>query len=114
MTVMQRTKEIGILRSMGASASSIMRVFIWNGLIVGIAGTILGTALGTTLAYLFKKYQFIKLSGDVYYLDYLPVELKIPNILLVIVISIALCFISTLYPAYKASRLDPVEAIRYE
>ncbi len=114
MLVMRKTKEIGILRSVGASQGSIMKVFVWQGMILGLLGTGAGVTLGTVTAFLLKKYQFIKLASDVYYLDYLPVEVKAVDIAVVVAASLLLSFFSTLYPAYKASKLDPVEAIRYE
>ncbi|MFH1825600.1 MAG: lipoprotein-releasing ABC transporter permease subunit [Candidatus Firestonebacteria bacterium] len=114
MMVMKKTKEIGVLRSIGVPQKGIMKIFIYNGVIIGVIGTILGLILGTGTSLLLKKYQFIKLPGDVYYIDYLPVELRIEDIIIVIGVSILLSFLSTIYPAYRASKLDPVEAIRYE
>lgn len=114
MMVMKKTKEIGILRSIGVSQKGIMKIFIYNGVIIGVVGTISGLILGVATSLLLKKYQFIKLPGDVYYIDYLPVELRIIDIIIVIGVSILLSFLSTIYPAYRASKLDPVEAIRYE
>ena len=114
MLVMRKTKEIGIIRSLGAPQASVMKIFIFQGMIIGFIGTVIGVAVGVTTALLLKKYQFVKLASDVYYLDYLPVELKIADIAVVVLAALALSFLSTLYPAYKASKLDPVEAIRYE
>lgn len=114
MIVMKKTKDIGILRSLGVSTSGIMRIFIYQGLIIGFIGTVTGSVLGIATSLLLKKYQFIKLASEVYYIDYLPVELRVFDIILIIAASIGLSFLSTLYPAYKASKLDPVEAIRYE
>jgi lipoprotein-releasing system permease protein len=91
-----------------------MKIFIYNGMIIGMLGTVLGLLLGVGISFLLKEYQFIKLPSDVYYLDYLPVELKIADILRILSSSLVLSFFSTLYPAFQASRLDPVEAIRHE
>ena len=114
MLVMRKTKEIGIIRSLGAPQGAIMKIFIYQGMLIGAIGTVIGVIVGVSTALLLKKYQFIKLASDVYYLDYLPVELKAADIVVVVLVALCLSFLSTLYPAYKASKLDPVEAIRYE
>jgi len=114
MTVLEKTKDIGILKAIGSSNSSIMTVFAIQGSIIGIFGTILGSALGVLICYLLKTYRFIILPKDVYYIDRLPVKLEIQDILVIVISSITISILAALYPAYKASRLDPVEALRYE
>jgi len=114
MMVMKKTRDIAILKSMGATRQSIMEIFMINGLVIGGLGTIGGLGLGLALCAILKKYQFIKLPQDVYYISTLPVTIQLPDVLAIIAASMAISFIATLYPAWQASRLDPVEAIRYE
>jgi lipoprotein-releasing system permease protein len=83
-------------------------------LIIGVAGTAVGTALGALLCHLLRRYQFIRLPSDVYYISTLPVLLEPATVLLVVVSSVLICFLATVYPAMQASRVDPAEAIRYE
>ncbi len=114
MVVMEKTKDIAVLKSMGATAGSIMKIFVLEGLIIGVVGTTLGLIGGIGLCEILKKYQFIHLPSDVYYISSLPVLMKGPDILLIVVAAIGITFVATLYPAWQASRLDPVEALRYE
>jgi lipoprotein-releasing system permease protein len=114
MVVMEKTKDIAILKSMGAAAASIMKIFILEGVIIGVVGTALGLVGGIGLCQILKKYQFIKLPSDVYYISALPVLMKGWDILMIVVSALAICLIATLYPAWQASRLDPAEALRYE
>jgi lipoprotein-releasing system permease protein len=114
MVVMEKTKDIAILKSMGATALSIMKIFILEGVIIGVVGTALGLIGGVGLCQILERYQFIKLPSDVYYISSLPVLMKGWDILLIVVSAIAICLIATLYPAWQASRLDPAEALRYE
>jgi lipoprotein-releasing system permease protein len=114
MMVMKKTRDIAILKSMGATRQSIMRIFIINGLVIGGLGTLGGLGLGLGLCALLKKYQFIKLPRDVYYISNLPVTVQVPDVLAIIAATLAISFLATLYPSWQAARLDPVEAIRYE
>ena len=114
MVVMEKTKDIAVLKSMGATAGSIMKIFVLEGLIIGVVGTTLGLIGGVGLCEILRKYQFIHLPSDVYYISSLPVLMKGLDILLIVVAAIGITFVATLYPAWQASRLDPVEALRYE
>jgi lipoprotein-releasing system permease protein len=114
MVVMEKTKDIAVLMTLGATRRSIRRIFAIEGLIIGVAGTALGTVLGALLCFLLQRYRFIRLPSDVYYISTLPVAFEPGTILLVVASSVLICFLATLYPAFQASRVDPAEAIRYE
>lgn len=114
MMVMKKTRDIAILKSMGATRQSIMKIFILNGMIIGGLGTIGGLGLGLGLCAILKKYQFIKLPQDVYYISTLPVTVQVPDVMAIIAAAMAISFLATLYPSWQAARMDPVEAIRYE
>ena len=114
MMVMRKTRDIAILKSMGANIRSIIQIFLLNGFFIGAVGTLLGTLGGLTLCELLKKYQFIKLPKDVYYLDTLPVQIQALDLLYIMAAALAITIVASLYPSWRAARLDPVEAIRYE
>ncbi len=114
MVVMEKNKDIAILKSMGATARSVMRIFIFEGLIIGCVGTLLGLAGGYAICTLLAKFQFITLPSDVYYLSRLPVKMNLLDFVLVAVSALGISFLATLYPSWQASRLDPAEALRYE
>jgi lipoprotein-releasing system permease protein len=113
MMVMEKIKDIAILRTLGATAQSIKRIFIFQGMLIGTIGTVAGVFFGTVLCYLQGAYQLIRLPGDVYYITALPVDLKVIDVAVVALSAMAICFLATLYPAIQASRFNPVEAIRY-
>jgi len=113
MMVMEKTKDIAILKTMGAADRSIRKIFILKGLAIGLTGTALGTGLGVLLCALLEHYQFVRLPGDVYYITTLPVLLEFPDVLMIASAAMLICFSATLYPARQASGLDPAEAIRY-
>jgi lipoprotein-releasing system permease protein len=114
MLVMQKTKDIAVLMAMGANETSIRRIFMYQGSFIGAVGTALGYGIGLPVALLLKKYQFIKLPSDVYPVDYLPVRLEFLDMLLIGVAAMALCYLSTIYPARRAAALKPSDALRYE
>ncbi len=114
MLVMQKTKDIAVLMSLGADEKSIARIFMFQGSAIGVIGTALGYGIGIPVALLLKKYQFIKLPSDVYPVDYLPVRLEALDMTLIGLAALALCFLSTIYPARRAASLKPSEALRYE
>lgn len=113
MMVTGKTKDIAILKAMGATDKSIRRIFVFKGMIVGLTGTVLGMCLGLAGCILLKHYEFIKLPGDVYYFTTLPVKLEALDVFVIVSAAMIICYLATLYPARKASKLNPVEAIRY-
>ncbi len=114
MMVMEKTRDIAILMSMGATRGMIRRIFMLQGTIIGFFGTMLGYVLGFSVALLLKKYQFIELPKGVYTMDYLPIILTWTDSLIVGAAAMLLCFLATIYPARQAARLEPAEALRYE
>lgn len=114
MVVTDKTPEIGILRSMGMTARSILRLFMLQGLIIGIAGTALGVAGGLGLSWFIDYFGLISLPGDVYLIDELPIVLDPLDVMMVGVLSILISFAATIYPSRQAAALTPVEAIRHE
>jgi len=113
MMVMKKTKDIAILKAMGATDGSIMRIFVIKGMVIGGFGTFLGVLLGIVICYVLKHYPFIKLPGNIYYFTTLPVQLQFADVLTIALAAMGICFLATLYPAKQAARLNPVDAIRY-
>lgn len=122
MSVMEKGQEIAILKTMGATARGIMTIFIINGGIIGLTGTLAGLALGLSLAYnlepvlgaIEQVFDIQILSGEVYYIDYLPSKVVLSDVIWITGVSLAISLCATLYPAWRAARVDPVEALRYE
>ncbi len=122
MLVMEKTKEIAILKAMGASGRSIMKIFSLQGLIIGLVGTVIGTLggfiivpnLNEIVGFIEDRFGITAFPKDVYYLDKLPSEIQYMDSLLIVIFSIVICFVASLYPAWRASRLKPADGLRYE
>ena len=114
MMVMEKTRDIAVLVSMGARAQQVRRIFIAQGVLIGVIGTSLGLILGYGLAWLGGRYHFISLSPEVYSIDYVPFAPRPLDGLIVAVVALAISFIATIYPSWSASRILPAEALRYE
>lgn len=114
MIVLEKRKEIGILKSMGATSKGIMKIFMFEGLVVGIIGTCCGCLVGYLLCWAQNTFHFFQLPAEIYFISTLPVLMQPTDFFFVSIAGIAICFFATFYPAKRASRLDPVEAIRYE
>ncbi len=114
MVVSDRTKEIGILRTMGMTQRGITRIFVIQGVWIGVIGTTVGAALGVGVSWAIDRYEIIKIPGDVYFVEHLPATMNAFDIGLIILASMLVSFAATIYPARQAARLEPVEAIRHE
>jgi lipoprotein-releasing system permease protein len=114
MVVLEKTREIGILKAMGANARSIMRIFLFEGLVIGVVGTFMGSLIGYLLCWSQLKYEWFSLPGDIYFIKSLPIKMETMDFVFIGVAAMVLCLVASVYPAWKASRLDSVEAIRYE
>ena len=114
MMVMGKTRDIAILKAMGATTRSIRKIFVFNGMVIGCVGIVLGLCLGLVLCLLLKHIDVHELAGDIYYFTTsLPVKLEFIDVMSIISAALLICFLSTLYPAWQAAKLKPVEAIRY-
>ena len=114
MLVMEKTRDIAILKTMGATDASVRRIFVLEGLIIGLLGTTLGLLSGSLLCSLLKRYHFIELPRDIYTISSLPVKVEILDVFAIAFSAIVICLLATIYPSWQAARLDPAEAVRYE
>ena len=114
LLVMEKSRDIAILKTMGARASSIRRIFLLQGLIIGLVGTGGGTLLGVTLIYVLDRFRLIHVPIDVYQISYIPFTLLPLDLLTVVVAAMLICLLATLYPSRQAAKLDPAQALRYQ
>jgi lipoprotein-releasing system permease protein len=114
MVVNDKTKEIGILQAMGLTAPAVGRIFLLQGAVIGVVGTVLGLVTGLAVAYIVDRSGWIRINPAVYFIDHLPVHVEATDVLVVVAASILVAVVATLYPSRSAARLTPVEAIRHE
>ncbi len=114
LVVMEKGREIAILKAMGATRKNIGRIFLLEGFIIGLSGTTLGLMLGLGLCYILANYQFVELPASVYYVTTLPVKVQLLDVAAICLAAVAVSFTATVYPARRASLLNPVEILRYE
>jgi len=114
MTILEKKKEIGILRSLGVNQVSIKKIFMTNGLLIGITGTLIGLVLGLLVCYLQIDYKFYALDPMKYIIDALPIEIRLTDILAISAMAILLSYLAAYYPAKRAAHTIIIESIKYE
>jgi len=114
MMVMEKTKDVAVLISMGAKRRQIRGIFMFQGVLIGVIGTVAGLILGYGVAIAGAKYHFVALSAEVYSIDYLPFAPRLIDGVLIAAVALLISFVATLYPSWSAARVLPAEALRYE
>jgi lipoprotein-releasing system permease protein len=114
LLVMEKTRDIAILKTMGASARSVMLIFLLQGMIIGVVGTLVGATGGAAIAWALDRYRVISIPSDVYQVTYLPFKLLPFDAITVVIGAVIVCFLATLYPSRQAAKLDPAQALRFE
>jgi len=114
MLVMEKSRDIAVLKALGATSDRIMRIFIVQGMLVGVVGTFLGAVGGIVGSTILAKYPIIELPTEIYTISTLPVSIEVSDVVIICVVALTICFLATLYPSLRAARLEPVEALRYE
>ena len=114
LLVMEKHRDIAILKTMGATKRSVTVVFLLQGLIIGVVGTTVGAAAGWGVSKVFDRYQLIRVPIDIYQVSHLPFTVLPLDFLIVVLVAVLVCFVATIYPSRQAAKLDPVQALRYE
>ena len=114
LLVMEKNRDIAILKTMGTSAASIRRIFMLQGLIIGVVGTAAGAGLGLAVISVLDRYKLIRVPMDVYQISYVPFTLELRDFIIVIAAAVLICFVATIYPSRQAAKLDPAQALRYQ
>jgi lipoprotein-releasing system permease protein len=114
MLVMEKSRDIAILKALGATPDKVMRIFVVQGMLIGVVGTLLGAAAGVAGAALLARYPIIELPEEIYTIPTLPISIETTDILTICAVALGICFLATIYPSLRAARLEPVEALRYE
>jgi lipoprotein-releasing system permease protein len=114
LLVMEKNRDIAILKTMGSSAASVRRIFMLQGLVIGLIGTAAGAIGGYALIYVLDRYKLIRIPLDVYQISYVPFTLELSDFLTVVVAAVLICFVATIYPSRQAAKLDPAQALRYQ
>lgn len=114
LMVMEKTRDIGILKAMGTTSRSIRKIFFFQGAMIGVIGTALGTALGLLWCWLANTFELIKVPQEIYVIAFVPFRIKPLDLLMIIGVTLLISFLSTLFPSHRASKVDPVEALKYE
>ena len=112
MVVLEKRRDIGVMKALGASDEMVLRIFLWKGFLIGAAGTLVGAVFGEVLIEVLRRYPLVQLPGDVYFIERLPLRPELGDFAAVILAALVLCVAAAAYPAWRASRLDPVESIR--
>jgi lipoprotein-releasing system permease protein len=114
LLVMEKSRDIAILKTMGSSAASIRRIFMLQGLVIGLVGTTAGAAAGYALIYVLDRYRLIQVPLDVYQISHVPFTLLPFDFFVVVISAVVICFVATIYPSRQAAKLDPAQALRYQ
>ena len=114
LLVMEKSRDIAILKTMGAASRSVMVIFMTQGLVIGLVGTAMGAAGGYVVSAVLDRYKLIRVPMDVYQIAYVPFTIERMDFMIVVAVAILVCFVATLYPSRQASRVDPAQALRYQ
>jgi lipoprotein-releasing system permease protein len=114
LMVMEKTRDIGILMALGATPGSVRRIFFFQGALIGVFGTVAGVGLGLAWCWLANRFELIKIPVDIYQISHVPFRLNLPDLALIVLLTLAISFVSTLFPSRRAAKVDPVVALKYE